>query len=405
MGRQWNAIIDALSGGTMSINANLTDIEALLTTLQADIADDIGVSSVGVVNAIADGGGNVFGIDRDFPINGSVVVSSGTTSVSSGTISANLRDESGNGITSTTSGGKRRLDVMLASAGTTGSATPNTANLYAGTDGTNLRAISVDTSGRLNVSNQSIVATVGTLSGTSALNADLIPSTDVTAYQEVLVQVTGTWPTGASIQHQVSNDNVNFGTIVASNANASSGGLSSTVTATGSYKVLLSGFAYYRLRVTVAGSAGTYSYAYSLNPRSSVFNTSVSVSSAPVTTVQLSPTASFGYTTYHTLISAATTNATNVKASAVAITVIRLTNTTITTKYFKIFNLAVAPTMGTSTPILNYAIEPNSSQNIDFGTYPMRLATGFSYAITGGQALLDTTAVGAGDVVVNVAYA
>jgi len=45
MGRQWNAIIDALSGGTMSINANLTDIEALLTTLQADVADGITVSS------------------------------------------------------------------------------------------------------------------------------------------------------------------------------------------------------------------------------------------------------------------------------------------------------------------------------------------------------------------------
>lgn len=44
MGRQWNAIIDALSGGTMSINANLTDIEALLTTLQADVADGITVS-------------------------------------------------------------------------------------------------------------------------------------------------------------------------------------------------------------------------------------------------------------------------------------------------------------------------------------------------------------------------
>ena len=48
MGRQWNAIIDALSGGTMSINANLTDIESLLTTLQADVADGISISSVPV---------------------------------------------------------------------------------------------------------------------------------------------------------------------------------------------------------------------------------------------------------------------------------------------------------------------------------------------------------------------
>jgi hypothetical protein len=44
MGRQIEEIISSLgplTGGTMSINANLTDIEALLTTLQADVADGI----------------------------------------------------------------------------------------------------------------------------------------------------------------------------------------------------------------------------------------------------------------------------------------------------------------------------------------------------------------------------
>jgi hypothetical protein len=44
MGRQWNEIIQSLgglTGGTISINANLTDIDALLTTLQADVADGI----------------------------------------------------------------------------------------------------------------------------------------------------------------------------------------------------------------------------------------------------------------------------------------------------------------------------------------------------------------------------
>ena len=53
MGRQWNQIIESLgplTGGTMSINANLADIEALLTTLQADVADGITVSS-GTVTA------------------------------------------------------------------------------------------------------------------------------------------------------------------------------------------------------------------------------------------------------------------------------------------------------------------------------------------------------------------
>jgi hypothetical protein len=63
MGRQWNTIIESLgplSGGTMSINANLTEIEALLTTLQADVADGITVSS-GTVTA------NVFGQNANNP--------------------------------------------------------------------------------------------------------------------------------------------------------------------------------------------------------------------------------------------------------------------------------------------------------------------------------------------------
>ena len=41
MGRQIEEIISSLTGGTVSINANLTDIESLLTTLQADVADGI----------------------------------------------------------------------------------------------------------------------------------------------------------------------------------------------------------------------------------------------------------------------------------------------------------------------------------------------------------------------------
>jgi hypothetical protein len=58
MGRQWNTIIESLgplTGGTMSINANLGDIEALLTTIQADIADGIsttkGTTTTGTITA------------------------------------------------------------------------------------------------------------------------------------------------------------------------------------------------------------------------------------------------------------------------------------------------------------------------------------------------------------------
>ena len=63
MGRQWNQIIESLgplSGGTMSINANLTEIEALLTTIQADIADGIqstkGTTTTGTLTASTSNG-------------------------------------------------------------------------------------------------------------------------------------------------------------------------------------------------------------------------------------------------------------------------------------------------------------------------------------------------------------
>jgi len=58
MGRQWNTIIESLgplTGGSMSISANLTDIEALVTTIQADIADGIapirGSTTIGTLTA------------------------------------------------------------------------------------------------------------------------------------------------------------------------------------------------------------------------------------------------------------------------------------------------------------------------------------------------------------------
>jgi hypothetical protein len=234
MGRQWNTIIESLgplTGGSMSISANLTDIEALLTTLQADIVDGIIVSS--------------------------------------GTVQSNLRDGSGNLITSTTSGTNRRLDVMLSSAGTTGSAVPTMANLYAGTDGTNLRGISVDTSGRANVNlnNQVSTTTTATAAGNSATNTDLIASTDVGGFAEVSIQFTGTFPTSATVTPQISNDNSTFVNCTVQTVTGNTTGGGNTITALGMWRVTLLGARYFRLRVTAASGAGTYSYAYSFNPR------------------------------------------------------------------------------------------------------------------------------------------
>jgi len=68
-------------------------------------------------------------------------------------------------LSTTTIGGTARLNVTLSSATTVGATAPSYANLYGGSDGTNLRAISVDTSGRTVVTGSvSVASTTVTIS-------------------------------------------------------------------------------------------------------------------------------------------------------------------------------------------------------------------------------------------------
>lgn len=96
------------------------------------------------------------------------------------------------------------------------------------------------------------------------------------------------------------------------------------------------------------------------------------------------------------LTSAATTNATVVKASAGDVFRIRGTNTNAAARYLKLYNLAVAPTVGTSTPAITIRLAPSSDFNIDLGGH--YFSTGIAYALTTGVADADTGAVGSGDI-------
>ena len=87
--------------------------------------------------------------ESPFPISGTVTVGSLPVQLSTTTI-----------------GGTARLNVTLSSATTIGATAPSYGNLYGGSDGTNLRAISVDTSGRTVVTGSVSVANTVPVSGT-----------------------------------------------------------------------------------------------------------------------------------------------------------------------------------------------------------------------------------------------
>lgn len=113
-----------------------------------------------------------------------------------------------------------------------------------------------------------------------------------------------------------------------------------------------------------------------------------------------------GWTPY-TYVSAASTNATSIKGSAGTISSIQVFNNSGTIGYLKLFNKATAPTVGTDTPVKNILIPANTSGTgavIPLGDAGVSFSAGIAFAVTGGIALLDTTATAANAFSINIDY-
>lgn len=113
-------------------------------------------------------------------------------------------------------------------------------------------------------------------------------------------------------------------------------------------------------------------------------------------TVSLS--GNLGITTTLTLNSAATTNATSVKASAGSLVGLNVSNIGAAAAYLKLYNKASAPTVGTDVPVLTIPLPAGAVVDLDLGTLGRVFTTGIALAITNLAADSDTTAIAAGQV-------
>jgi hypothetical protein len=125
-------------------------------------------------------------------------------------------------------------------------------------------------------------------------------------------------------------------------------------------------------------------------------------------TVTVNPTpATSGGLSISRVISAATTNATSVKASAGQVYTIMAHNTNAAVRYLKLYNKASSPTVGSDTPVLTFPI-PGSTAGagftLDTGGLGIAFATGIALALTTGVADADTSAVAANEIVINLLY-
>lgn len=118
--------------------------------------------------------------------------------------------------------------------------------------------------------------------------------------------------------------------------------------------------------------------------------------------VGMVPQTSGGLSDYH-LISAATTNAQSIKASAGQVFGYELGNNGASDAWVKLYNKASAPTVGTDTPFRTIYLPKGTSKSLH-AIGGLSMQTGIAIAITGGAADADTTAVAASQVTVDVDY-
>ena len=109
-------------------------------------------------------------------------------------------------------------------------------------------------------------------------------------------------------------------------------------------------------------------------------------------TLALGTTAATNGMTLGTLVAPLTVAATVVKATAGKLYSISVGNAQATAVYLKVYN-AASVTLGTTSPIQNYLVPANGTFNVSINDVGLYFSTGICIAVTGGQALLDSTAL------------
>lgn len=135
-----------------------------------------------------------------------------------------------------------------------------------------------------------------------------------------------------------------------------------------------------------------------------VGGTPTPVSSAAPMPVAPQAATSGGATPYH-LVSAATTNAVSVKATAGVLYAILAFNTNAAARYLHLFDKATtAPVPGTDTPVMTILIPPSNGGVALPIPVGIQFAAGIGISVTGAAADNDATSIGAGDCIIDLIY-
>lgn len=245
----------------------------------------------------------------------------------------------------------------------------------------------------------------------SVLNMDLLSGVssggqDVSLWSFGSVQVNATAGiSSGQVTFECSNDGVTYSVMPVQEQTIVTGALTSAAfsIAASTNRIFFFPIAtrFIRVRISTAFVGGTVS-AHAIFRQAEPSQLSLGVRNN--TASQFLVTSSPATGTTHTLTAAASTNATSVKATAGALFTVTLTNLSATTKFFKLYAKASAPTVGTDIPIMTIPVAATSVAVQEFGVVGQQISTGIAYALTGLIADTDTTALAAGDMKVALTY-
>jgi hypothetical protein len=296
-----------------------------------------------------------------------------------------------------------------------------TGTMMIGDDGTNVQSVKVDTSGVMAIQDNggSITVDGAFFQATQPVSAVSLPL-----------------PTGAATSALQTQPGVDIGDVTINNASGASavniqdGGNSITVdgTVAVSGSVAVTGpLTDTQLRATavpvsltsttITGSVAVTGPLTDTQLRASVVPVSltsttitgtVTVGSHAVTNAgtfatQVTASTTGGYTPGK-LVSAATTNATSIKASAGTLGFLTASNVNASPRYVKLYNKASAPTVGTDVPVFTFIIPGNTSgagTNIPIPPQGLNFSTGIALALTTEATDVGSTGVALSEIVVN----
>jgi hypothetical protein len=261
----------------------------------------------------------------------------------------------------------------------------------------------------------------------TVVNNDLIGSIDVTAYKWISMQITGTWV--GTVKFQGSNDNGTFYDQIVQTPGVLLEPYITEKTVPGLVKIPIL-FKYLRVRVTAissgtvqgialgyqeANDSGQISSTGTIDGAVSVTNfpaaqavsgtVALGAGSAEIGSVKFLPAIATD-PTYHKIISEVGVNATSLKGSSGNIGILHIVNGAATQRFFKLYNKASAPTVGTDVPLITITLAPASASNFTLpALVGINFDVGIAYAILLGVADSSTTPFTvAGEVTAMIAY-